>query len=380
MSSRSGRTISGSMNRTSPSTRSAIGRRRLLAWLAALPFGRLFATAAAEDAGMAPWHHLPDGTFRNPQGSPVRGGSSADWRAFAYRRVFKPGLPPAVPVGHVLPPERVLAGLRAAADADSVTWLGHASFLIRFQGRTLLTDPFLSRRASPIAWFGPERIAGPGLPPGLLPPIDLLLLSHNHYDHLDLPALAGLPDTSRTRVVMPLRLGHYLDTSRFAEAIEIDWLQRVEVDGLAITGVPAIHFSKRGLFDRNASLWCGFHVEGQGRAIHFTGDTGYGPVFAEVAPRLRAPDLALVPIGAYAPRELMRGSHCTPEEGVQIGRDLGAERLCGMHWGTILLTDEPAFEPPTLFRAAAAAAGYADADAWALAIGETRTLPRSRDG
>ena len=324
---------------------------------------------------MLPWHHLPDGTFRNPQGSPERGGSAAEWRSFVYRRLFKRAPALEIPSEHVLPQAQALAGLRTADRGDSVTWLGHASFLIRFQGRTLLTDPFLSRRASPIAWFGPERIAGPALPPALLPPIDVLLLSHNHYDHLDLAALAGLPDTSRTKLVMPLRLGRYLDSSRFAQAIEIDWLQRVQVEGLAITGVPAIHFSKRGLFDRNASLWCGFHIERAGRSIHFSGDTGYGPVFAETAPRLRPPDLALVPIGAYAPRELMRGSHCTPEEGVQIGRDLGAKRLCAMHWGTILLTDEPTFEPPERFRAAAAAQGYNEANAWAMAIGETRVLP-----
>ena len=221
-------------------------------------------------------------------------------------------------------------------------------------------------------WFGPKRYAGPGLPPEKLPPIDVLLLSHNHYDHLDLRTLARLGDAGGTTVVMPLGLSRYLDTARYAAAHEIDWLQRAEVAGLGITAVPAIHFSKRGLRDRNASLWCGFHLQAAGRSILFTGDTAYGPVFAVTAPLLPAPDLALVPIGAYDPRPLMQGSHCTPEEGVRIGRDWGARRLCGMHWGTIRLTDEPAFEPPGRFRAAARAAGYGEQDAWALAIGETR--------
>lgn len=327
------------------------------------------AAAAAEDA---PWHHLPDGTFRNPPGSPVRGGTPAEWRAFMYRRLLQRTPPPLIPAGHVLTTEAALAGLEAVA-GDSITWLGHASFLIRIAGRTLLTDPYLTRRASPFAWFGPERIAGPGLPPERLPPIDVLLLSHNHYDHLDLRAIERLGDTSGTAVVMPLGVGRYLETDRFARSVELDWLQRTEVAGIAVTATPAIHFSKRGLFDRNASLWCGFHVQGGGRTLLFTGDTAYGPVFKEVAPRLPRPDLALVPIGAYDPRPLMQGSHCTPEEGVQIGLDWRAPRLCGMHWGTIQLTDEPLFEPPVRFKAVAATAGFGDADAWAMAIGETRS-------
>ena len=351
-----------------------IGRRRLLALLAALPFASRLSPAAAQDTGMLPWHHLPDGTFRNPPGSPERGGSSADWRSFLWRRLVQGAPVPEVPDGHVLPTGVALAGIAAARGGDAVTWLGHASFLIRLGGRTILTDPFLTERASPVPWFGPQRIAGPGLPPALLPPIDVLLLSHNHYDHLDLRALAQLREPGRSSLVMPLRLSRYLDTGRYAQAVELDWLQRAEVAGIAITALPAIHFSKRGLLDRNASLWCGFLLEAGGRTILFTGDTAYGPVFAETAPRMARPDLALVPIGAYEPRPLMAGSHCTPEEAVAIGREFGAKRLCGMHWGTIVLTDEPAFEPPERFRAAALAEGYAEADAWTLAIGETRAL------
>ena len=347
-------------------------RRKLLTSLAATPLSGLRVPPAV--AAAAPWHHLPDGTFRNPPGSPVPGGTPADWRGFFYRRLLERAPPPPIPAGHVLSPDAALAGLAAANGADSITWLGHACFLIRLQGRTLLTDPYLTRRASPFAWFGPERIAGPGLPPELLPPIDVLLLSHNHYDHLDLRAIDRLRGKGGTTVVMPLRLTRYLDTDPFAGAMELDWLQRVEVGGLGITAVPAIHFSKRGLFDRNASLWCGFHLQAQQRAVLFTGDTAYGPVFAETAPLLAPPDLALVPIGAYEPRLLMQGSHCTPEEGVGIGRDWGARRLCGMHWGTIQLTDEPPFEAPERFKAAAVAAGYQEREAWALAIGETRAL------
>lgn len=358
-----------------PPDPSSPARRRVLRLAAALPLGLASAPRTAEAAGAAgrPWHHLANGTFRNPQGSPGRGGSFADWSAFSWRRVVSPPAPPALPPSHVLEAEASAAGI-AAATGDSVTWLGHATFLIRLGGRTVLTDPYLSERASPSQRFGPRRFAGPALPPERLPAIDLLLLSHNHYDHLDLATLPRLPGISGATAVMPLGLGRYLGDIGPARRLELDWLQRVEVAGLAVTALPAIHFSKRGLFDRNASLWCGFFLETGGRCLLFTGDTGYGPVFREVAPRFAAPDLALVPIGAYAPEHMMQGSHCTPEEGVAIGRDFGARRLCGMHWGAIQLTDEYPFEPPGRFHAAAASAGFAEADAWTLAIGETRAF------
>ncbi len=342
--------------------------------LTALAFARTPTNSAAQDNGMLPRHHLPDGTFRNPPGSPTRGGSPAEWRSFLWRRLVDAPPAPVIPEGHVLEREAVLAGIAAAHGGDAVTWLGHASFLIRLGGRTILTDPFLTERASPLPWFGPRRCAGPGLPPRLLPPIDILLLSHNHYDHLDLRTLDQLQEPARIHAAMPLRVARYLDTSRYAQTVELDWMQRVEIAGVRITCLPAIHFSKRGLFDRNASLWCGFLLESDSATILFTGDTAYGPVFTEIAPQLPRPDLALVPIGAYDPRNLMQASHCTPEEGVSIGRELGARRLCGMHWGTIQLTDEPPFEPPGRFREAASAAGYAAEDAWTLAIGETRAL------
>jgi N-acyl-phosphatidylethanolamine-hydrolysing phospholipase D len=323
---------------------------------------------------MLPWHHLPDGTFRNPQGSPERGGTPAEWRSFMRRRLLGRASRVDAPDGHVLPKREAGAGLEAAGKSDSITWLGHASFLIQLGGRKILTDPFLSERASPFPFFGPRRLAGPSLGAADLPPVDALLLSHNHYDHLDLQALAALRDSGRATAVMPLRVARYLERSRFAATVELDWLEQAEITGVRITALPAIHFSKRGLFDRNASLWCGFLLEAADRTVLFAGDTAFGPVFAEVAQRLPQPDLALVPIGAYEPRTLMRGSHCTPEEGVQIAREFGARRVCGMHWGTIQLTDEPVFEPPSRFRAAARVAGYAEEEVWILAIGETKSL------
>jgi N-acyl-phosphatidylethanolamine-hydrolysing phospholipase D len=330
------------------------------------------ASESAEPMAGRPWHHTANG-FRNPPGSLARGGDFGDWTSFFMRR-FGPAELPAIPDGHVLPPDEVAVGLQRQHGADSLTWLGHASFLIRLDGRTILTDPFLSQHASPMPPFGPERFAPPGLTPAQLPPVDILLLSHNHYDHLDLPTIEALPAKERIQVLVPLRLGHYFASRGFSHVRELDWHEQVRVAGIEVTGLPAIHFSKRTLFDRNATLWGGYGIQSRRRRLHFAGDTGYGPIFPELGRNARPFDVTLVPIGAYEPRLLMRAVHVNPEEAVQVGRDLNARRIVAMHWGTIQLTEEPAFEPPERFRAAGLAAGYAPDQLWVMRIGETRAL------
>jgi N-acyl-phosphatidylethanolamine-hydrolysing phospholipase D len=326
--------------------------------------------AAATDR---PWHHTATG-FRNPPGSPQPGGDARAWRRFFWRRFADRG-EVELPDGHVLPQAEALAGVaQARGDHDRLTWLGHASFLIRLDGRTVLTDPYLSTHASPLPPFGPRRFAPPGLPVDRLPPIDLLLLSHSHYDHLDLPTIEALAAKERVRVVAPLGLGRYFTARGYAQVRELDWYEELTLGDLRITAVPAIHFSRRTPFDRNRTLWTGYALQGRSRRIYFAGDTAYGPVFRELGLQLAPFDLALLPIGAYEPRLLMQGSHATPEEALQIARDLHARRIVGMHWGTIRLTDEPPFEPPVRFRAAAADAGYREDEAWLMRIGETRTL------
>lgn len=350
----------------------SVSRRALNQRLAALPF--VLASCASEPVEIAPdrpWHHTADG-FRNPPGSPARGGDFGDWASFFWRGFTRRGETP-VPEGHVLPADVALAGI-AAENGDSLTWLGHACFLIRVGGRTILTDPFLSDHASPVAPLGPRRFAPPGLRPAQLPPIDVVLLSHNHYDHLDVPTLDAVPGRGRIQGVVPLGLRSYLADRGYAQVHELDWGDEARIGDLRITAVPAVHFSKRTLFDRNRTLWTGYAIESGNRRVYFAGDTAYGQVFPRLAHELPRFDLGIVPIGAYEPRELMRGSHTTPEEAVQIGRDLGIPRLVGMHWGSIRLTDEPPFEPPERFREAAHAAGYAADDAWVMSIGETRPL------
>jgi L-ascorbate metabolism protein UlaG (beta-lactamase superfamily) len=346
-------------------------RRALARGLAATPL--LLGACASKlpaDGAAGPYHHTANG-FRNPPGSPTAGGDFGDWTGFFYRGMTRDA-EVALPSGHVLPAAAVEAGLRA--DADRVAWLGHACFLLSLGGRWVITDPFLSDHASPFPPLGPKRFAPPGLRPRALPPIDILLLSHNHYDHLDLPTLEALPRAAGIKVITPLGLGAMLEGLGFADVRELDWHDQVLLDGVTATALPAIHFSKRGLFDRNQTLWAGYSLETEHHRVYFAGDTAYGPIFPELGSGLRPFDLGLVPIGAYQPRLLMQGSHVTPEEAVRIGRDLNARRLAGMHWGSIQLTDEPPFEPPARFRTAAAEAGYGDEDAWVMAIGETRII------
>jgi L-ascorbate metabolism protein UlaG (beta-lactamase superfamily) len=350
-----------------------VTRRGFNQGMIVLPFA--LAGCVTEDAQPLPerpWHHTASG-FRNPPGSPVRGGAFGDWASFYVRR-FGETKELTLPDGHVLPPDAVAAGLDRQRAADSLTWLGHASFLIRLDGRTILTDPFLSSHASPVPPFGPERFAPPALTAAQLPPIDLLLLSHNHYDHLDLPTIEALPARERIQAIVPLRLGHYFTSRGFGGVRELDWHDEVAAAGITVTALPAIHRSKRKLFDRNETLWGGYAVHSRRKRIYFAGDTGYGPVFKALGRNARPFDLALLPIGAYEPRLLMQAVHVNPEEAVQIARELNARRMVAMHWGTIQLADEPAFEPPARFRTAARAAGYGDDHAWVMRIGETRAI------
>ena len=174
--------------------------------------------------------------------------------------------------------------------------------------------------------------------------------------------------------MVPLGLKGYVENRGFAEIAELDWHGQFMIEGVSVTALPAIHMSKRGFFDRNRTLWTSYGLRAADKSIYVAGDTAYGPVFKSMTSTFDDFDLGLVPIGAYEPRLLMRQVHTTPEEAVQIGRDLGIGRLVAKHWGTIKLTDEPLFEPPGRFRAAAEKAGYADEDVWVMKIGETRVI------
>ena len=255
----------------------------------------------------------------------------------------------------------------------AITFVNHATFLIQTRGATILTDPIWSERASPFRRIGPKRVRAPGIAFADLPKVDVVLLSHNHYDHLDLATLGQLRQrcdpivlhaAGDTRLVAPLG---------FSRTHELDWWDAVVLDdALRITFVPAQHFSARGLFDRRRSLWGGYVIETGGRRIYFGGDSGYSTHFAGIRERLGAPDIAMLGIGAYAPRWFMQPIHMNPAEAVRAHRDLAARRSIAMHFGTFQLTTEAIDAPVTELKRALADSGIAESEFVALDEGETR--------
>lgn len=336
----------------------------------------IVAGTAFDDQGGKPWHHLKDGTFRNPRGSPSRSLGRMKHAGPFFLEMLKRGSRKVeIPEGHVVPRDLATRMLdsHVKGDGDFLTWLGHAAFLIRIGGLTVLTDPYLTTNAGPRG-FGPKRFVKCGVPISALPRIDVLVVSHNHYDHLDERALARLTHKSEMTVIVPLKLGDFFRERGFPNVVELDWHDSHEIRGVTIMALPVVHWSRRSGFDTNRTLWAGFTLTSADHSLFFGGDSGYGPVFKEIGEQYGPFDTALVGIGAYEPREMMKASHANPEEAVQMGLDLKAARIVGMHWGTVLLTIEPPFEPPERFRKAGAEQGYAESDVWIMAIGETRPL------
>ena len=256
-----------------------------------------------------------------------------------------------------------------------VTFVNHSTVLVQQDGVNVLTDPVYADRVGPLSWAGSKRHRPPGIRFEDLPPIDLVLLSHNHYDHLDLPTLKRLVARDRPRILAGLGNRHLLVAHGVgAAAAELDWWDSVEVRGLRVTAVPAAHWSNRGLADRRRTLWCGFVLEGAAGRTYFAGDTGYGPHFALVRERLGAPRLALLPIGAFRPRWFMERHHLDPADALKAHRDLAAGTSVAIHFGTFSLADDGEHEPVETLQALLA--GAADAPRfWALGHGEGREVP-----
>lgn len=240
-----------------------------------------------------------------------------------------------------------------------VTWLGHSSFLCQSAQVNLLVDPIFSDYCSPVPIPTLKRHCPPPLAMGELPRIDLILLSHTHYDHLDLPSLRRMGRD--VPLVVPQGHAGWLARRGFRDVRELAWWQTCEVSrGLRITATPAQHFTARTPWDRNRGHWCGWFLQGSGTALWHAGDTAWFPGLAEISQRCGSPDFAMIPIGAYQPRRVMKSVHMNPEEAVQVFRDLGCRRAVAMHWGTFRLTDEPLGEPPLRLRAALRQHGLAE--------------------
>ncbi len=227
-----------------------------------------------------------------------------------------------------------------------VTFVNHSTFLIQVNGLNILTDPIWSDRASPFQWVGPKRMRPPGLHFEDLPEIDVVLISHNHYDHLDLGTVQRLNRDHQPLFITPLGVSKYLNEEGITNTAELDWWEERPINQrVSVAGVPAQHFSGRGLTDRDQTLWCGYVVQLPEGNIYFAGDTGYDGFFKEIGKRYAPIDVALIPIGAYRPRWFMEPIHVDPEQAVLIHKDIQAEISIGIHFGTFALADDGMEEP-----------------------------------
>lgn len=227
-----------------------------------------------------------------------------------------------------------------------ITFVNHATFLLQLDGQNILTDPIWSHRASPYQWIGPKRMSNPGIPFDDLPTIDTVLISHNHYDHLDTRTVKKLKEEHNPQFIVPLGVEKYLHEKGISNTVRLDWWEKVELDGqLDLTAVPAQHFSGRGLFDRNKTLWCGYVLHTSLGNIYFAGDTGYGNFVKDIGNKFGPMYTSIIPIGAYKPRWFMKSIHMSPEEAVKAHQDVQSQYSIGMHFGTFPMADDGMYEP-----------------------------------
>lgn len=347
--------------------------RKVNAGLVGLSAMGLVASVSAEPGvdALGPAPRDAEGRFTNFAGELGHGNASVRF-PFFFRRILgsfqdRPGAPTAVANDGAFLREN------AKHSEPTVTWVGHSTLLVQMDHVTFLTDPIWSDTPSPVSFAGPKRFVPPGLSIDDLPPIDFVVVSHNHYDHLDLPTLVALHERDPdTRFFVPLENGELLRENGISQVQELDWGRSAEYEGVRIHCLPAQHWSKRGIGDDRMALWSSWAVIGPERRFFFAGDTGYFDGFSKIAAALGPFDLAAVPIGAYEPSEMMRASHMNPEEAIRAALDLQAKRALAMHYGTFDLSDEPLADPPRRFRNAAKATKLGSDDAWLLEIGETR--------
>lgn len=333
----------------------------------------LLAACAATARDDTPAHYAQSG-FVNPYMTEAHPGFFSFIRARMFSGEWA-AYDPAVYQTPTAQPEVV--GAEIASVNAAVTWLGHSSVLIQHQGVNVLTDPILTERASPADFAGPKRISAPGMSLDELPRIDIVVISHDHYDHLDVTTLRALGE--QVHFYVPLGLTGWFEAKGISrdQVTELDWWDSrvADIDGtpVNITAAPSQHFSGRGLFDRDKSLWASWGIQWADFTVWYGGDTGYNTVqFKEIGDRFRSIDLGIIPIGAYEPNWFMRSVHVNPQEAVLIHEDIGAARSMAVHWGTFVLSAEAVGEPPRALAAAAAEAGLAADEFTTFAVGETR--------
>ena len=322
------------------------------------------------------YHHLPDGSFRNPKGSPER-DSNFKW-SFRIFNKEKKKLDMSIPDDHVIEKTKVLSDLESFKGDDFIGWIGHATFLIKLGNTTIITDPVFSKNAGPL-FFGPKRFTEPALTLNEIPKTDLFLLTHNHYDHQDMSTIKRFPFKD-TKVLLPLKLGKYFTRNGYKDVNEMDWYDEIKInEELQVTFLPAVHWSKRSLTDTNKTLWGNFLIEYKDKKILFACDTGVGNIYKEIGDKFGPIDLTLINIGAYnfypmTPYKDKSAYHTNPEEALSIAKDLKSKKAIGMHWGTFVLSLEPIMEPRKRFKDNAEKYGFKKEDAIIFKIGEFKSL------
>ena len=319
-----------------------------------------------------PYHHLPDGTFRNPEGSPKR-DENVKWSYKIFNQEKKK-LDMTVPRDHVVDKKKVLSDLEKFKNDDYIAWIGHATFIIKLGNTTIITDPVFSKNAGPLI-FGPKRFTEPALKLDEIPKIDLFLLTHNHYDHQDMMTIRRFP-FKNAKVMLPLKLGKYFSRNGYKDVNEMDWYDEINInEKLKVTFLPAVHWSKRSLTDTNKTLWGNFLIEYDGKKILFGCDTGVGNIYKDLGKKYGPIDISFINIGAYnfypiMPYKDKSVYHTNPEEALSIGKDLKSKKVIGTHWGTFVLSLEPIMEPPVRFKKNAEKYGFSENDAIIFKIGQ----------
>jgi len=315
---------------------------------------------------MEPLHSHFDGTrFRNISSRRNGFGAMIRWLLLRHHRSWHPALDsrPEQP-----PPQH--------SDSLRITFVNHATFLLQFEGINILTDPIWSKRAAPVSWAGPRRHRPPGIRLSDVPPIDLVLVSHDHYDHMDLPTLRWLAAEFRPTIYTGLKNARLLARNGIQNVVELDWWQEAPArSDIWVTAVPAQHFSGRHPFAVNKTLWCGFMVQSNQTSIYFAGDTGGGPHIDQIAQRFPQIDLALLPIGAFRPRWFMGEMHMSPQDAVEAHQRLGARLSVASHFGTFDLADDGKDEPVDVLQNVLRSTNLKETEFWVLGFGEGREVP-----
>jgi len=318
-----------------------------------------------------PKHHTNEG-FRNYPIMPEPPALGID---FYMRRIKSSFNMPVVPERHYLSEEDAIAQLNKLNNENTITWIGQSTLLLKINDKFILTDPFFSKHATSLP-FGPKRFVNPGISSKALPTIDIIIISHNHYDHLDEQFIESLANKKNIHVFVPLKLKSFFTDSGYSYVHELDWYETYSIYNLQLTALPIVHYSGRGMGDKNKSLWCSWAISTPIGRYFFIGDSAYSSsVFKEIAKKFDYFDLAMVTIGTYGNRKYGVNNHTTPEEAVDIGKEIKAKNLLGIHWGTIDLSDENPWEPPKRFKESAQKAGFLSENVWLMKIGETRILP-----